>query len=329
MEYRTLGRTGISVSHLGLGGLFVSKVGGEYDQGKAAIDRALSLGINYIDTAPGYSNSEEVLGKALADVNQPLVMSTKLGGRPDPFDPKNAAALKQSIDDSLTLLGRDVIDVLMIHEPERPGQHDWWDDFDAVQGPVLNVLDEAKAAGKIRYTGLGGTTTSYLAHQIRTGMFDVVLTAFNSSMLWREAELEVIPAAVEQGMGIVSGSPLQQGALAQRYDDVIDEGRPWLSKPRRDQYRELYRFLDELNMPVAELAMRFVLSNPHIHSVLTGVRSVEEVDLNVAAEAKGPLSPGVLQRLDDIYAICPMRPCEEPFGLPFRWTARGPGRAGR
>ncbi|NLF02938.1 MAG: aldo/keto reductase, partial [Anaerolineales bacterium] len=68
MEYRTLGKTGIEVSRLGLGGLFVSSVGGPYEQAKAAIRRALDLGVTYIDTAPGYLNSEEVLGRALEEL---------------------------------------------------------------------------------------------------------------------------------------------------------------------------------------------------------------------------------------------------------------------
>ncbi|MCJ7738451.1 MAG: aldo/keto reductase, partial [Anaerolineae bacterium] len=82
MEFRTLGKTGIEVSRLALGGLFVSSVGGPYEQAKQAIGRALELGINYIDTAPGYLNSEEVLGRALEDLgalDKPLIMSSKLG----------------------------------------------------------------------------------------------------------------------------------------------------------------------------------------------------------------------------------------------------------
>src|SRR5438067_641531 len=120
MKKRTLGRTGIEVSELALGGLFVSSYGGDYDQAKAAIDRSLELGVNYIDTAPGYGNSEEVLGKALADhKNKPLIISTKLGGRPKEFEPRNAEHLRSSVEMSLQLLGRTHIDVLMIHEPDR------------------------------------------------------------------------------------------------------------------------------------------------------------------------------------------------------------------
>ena len=189
-------------------------------------DRAIELGVNYIDTAPGYGNSEEVLGKALVDIDAPLVLSTKLGGRPQPFRPQDRDGLMASVEESLRLLGRDKIDILMIHEPDRPGQYDWWSDWDNFHGPVLEVLDELKAAGMVRFTGLGGTTAYTLPHIIATGRFDVVLTAFNYSLLWREAEIAVLPAAKAQGMGIVIGSPLQQGALARRYDEEINGGAP-------------------------------------------------------------------------------------------------------
>jgi aryl-alcohol dehydrogenase-like predicted oxidoreductase len=91
------------------------------------------------------------------------------------------------------------------------------------------VLEELKQQGLVRFTGLGGTTAYEMARLIRTGKFDVVLTAFNYSLLWREAEREVLPAAIEHDMGIVIGSPLQQGSLARRYDDEVRSGAPWLS----------------------------------------------------------------------------------------------------
>jgi len=191
----------------------------------------------------------------------------------------------------------------------------------------MDVLAELRDEGRIGYIGLGGTTAYRLADIIRTGKFDVALTAFNYSLLWREAEIEVLPAAVEQGMGIIIGSPLQQGALARRYDDEIRHGARWLSKPRREQYLRFYGLLDELDMPITELAMRFAISNPHVDTVLTGARSAQEVEQNVATVAKGPLPPAVLARLDEIAAMVPFRPFEEPFGLPFTRPYAGPGPA--
>lgn len=326
LEKRSLGKTGLSVTLLGLGGLFVSKVGGPFEQARLAIHYALEQGINYIDTAPGYLDSEEVLGKAFCDVTIPFVLSTKLGGRPLPFHPQERKDLEYSFAESLRLLGRPV-DLLMIHEPDRPGQYDWWSDKEHFKGPVLDFIQELKAQGVVKAIGLGGTTAYELARIIRTGCFDVVLTAFNYSLLWREAEIEVLPAAIEQGMGIIIGSPLQQGALARRYDEEIESGAPWLSKPRREQYKALYRLLDELQMPISEAAMRFVISNPNITTTLSGSRSIAELEQNLASVAKGPLPASVLGRLDEIAAMVPFRPFEEPFGLPFGRPYWGPGQA--
>ena len=342
MKLRALGRTGLQVSELGLGGLFISSVGGlPQDESVRAIRRALELGVNYLDTAPTYANSEEVLGAALEGVRQPYILSTKLGGRPDPFDPRDKAGLRESVATSLRLLRRDTIDILMIHEPDRPRQYDWWDDWESFHGPVLEVLDELKQKGVIRFTGLGGTTAYELPRVMAAGhldchserseesrhLYDVVLTAFNYSLLWREAAIAVLPEAKRRGMGVIIGSALQQGALSRRYDDEVNHGAPWLSPPRRAQCKALYAYLDQIGLPIAEAGYRFALSNPDVSTVLMGVRSVEEVEQNIAAAAKGPLPAEVLARLDEIAAMVPFRPFAEPFGLPFGRDYRGPGWA--
>jgi len=328
MDTRMLGRTGIEVGVVGMGGLFVSRYGGhDRDEARQAIHRALELGVNYVDTAPGYLDSEAVLGYALAGAPRPYFLATKLGGRPQPFDPRDKDALRRSVEESLRLLNRDYIDVLLIHEPDRPGQYDWWTDSERFHGPVSEVLDDLKAQGIIRFTGLGGTTAYELPYIIETGRYDVVLTAFNYSLLWREAIREVLPAATRQGMGIIAGSPLQQGALARRYDDEIRSGARWLSAPRREQYRRLYAYLDEIALSLPEVALRFVLSNPAIHMTLMGARSVAEVEANVRAAEKGPLPADILAHLQEIADLVPFRPFEEPFSLPFDRPYKGPSHA--
>lgn len=332
MHYRILGRTGLRMSELALGGLFVASFAAELDEATRAVRRAVELGVNYIDTAPTYGNSEEVLGKALAGVEAPLVISTKLGGRPQPFAPRDRDCLRASFEESLRLLGRETIDLLMIHEPDRPGQYDWWTDWLAVHGPVLEFVEELKQAGLVKYLGLGGTTTTELAYLCRTGKFDVVLTAYNYSLLWREALLEVIPAAKAHDMGIIVGSPLQQGALARRFDDAMDDPRVfWLSKARREQFKALYALADDCGLSLPELGFRCLLSNPDVHSVLMGARSAAEVEQNVAAAECGPLPAELLARLDAIAAMVPFRPFGEPFGigwlLPSPLDYRGQGIA--
>ena len=329
MKQRTLGKTGIRVSQLAVGGLFTSSLGPGVEESRRVVRRAVELGINYIDTAPSYANSEEVLGAVLADIDAPLVISTKLGGRPQPFDPQNGAQLSLSIEESLRLLRRDVIDVLFIHEPDRPLLYNWWSDPEEVYGPVIDVLEDFKRRGLVRFTGLGGTTMTEMAHLIRSDRFDVVLTAFNYSALFREAEREVLPAAIERSMGIVLGSTLQQGAFGRRYDDVVRSKPAWLSQARQQQFLAFYELLDELDLPIVELCLRFVLSNPTVGSVLIGAKTAEQVEEAVAVADKGPLPPDVLARLDAIAAMVPFRPFEEPMILPLNKPRSyyGPGLA--
>lgn len=324
MHKATLGRTDLQVSRLGLGGLFVSSVGASFEDGKAAIKRALELGINYVDTAPTYADSEECLGKVFPEIETPFVLSTKLGGRPSPFEPQNKAHLIASFEESLRLLKREHVDILFIHEPDRPGQYDWWTDWHSAQGTVIEAIDELKRAGLVKYSGLAGTTAWPMAQLIEAGDFDVVLTAFNFSLLWREAEHSVLPAARAKGMGVVVGSPLQQGALARRWEEV-EAGAHWLFPPRRAQFRALYALLEELDIPLAELALRFALSHPDVSCVLTGSRSVEEVEQNVASAERGALPIEVLARLDEIARLVPHRLADEPYLLPFGREYSGPG----
>ena len=87
--------------------------------------------------------------------------------------------MRQSVETRLQLLKRDHIDILMVHEPDRPGLYDWYSDWDRFHGPVCELLAELKQEGIIRFTGIGGTTAYTMPHLIDTGEYDVVLTAFN------------------------------------------------------------------------------------------------------------------------------------------------------
>ena len=323
MEKVILGRTGLEVTKLSLGGLFLSELGGEFEESKRATLKALELGINYIDTAPAYYDSEKVLGKILQDWHGPLIISTKLGDRPQPFDPQSKEGLIQSVEMSLENLHRDHIDMLMIHEPDRVKQFNWWTDELNYEGPVLEAIDYMKKAGMIRFSGLGGTTAHELARVCDSGKFDVVLTAYNYSLLWREAQYEIFAAAKRHNMGIICGSPLQQGALAVRHDDEINHGAPWISEPRREQFKALYRLLDETGMGIVEMAIRFVISNPDVHCVLTGSSNEEQFMENYNAVEKGPLPADLLTELDKIYAMVPFRPSLEYFTLPFDNNCKG------
>ncbi len=316
MDQITLGRTGLSVSRLGFGALFAASFSTERTAAIQAVHRAVELGITYFDTAPTYGDSEDVLGTALAEVKKPVVVSTKIGGKPSPFDPKDAATLIASVKNSLKVLRRDHIDVLMIHEPDRPQQYAWWTDIAAVTGPVLDTIDQLKREGLIRHAGLGGTSTTEMAHLLRSGKFDVVLTAFQYNLLYREAADELLPAAKAHKVGVIAGSPLQQGMIARRFDALVTGAKPWwLSERRCEQLRRLYRLVDDSGIALPEMGIRFMLSNPDVHCVLMGARSAAEVEINAAAIGKGPLPRDVLTRVDEIAAMLPQRPYGEPVNI--------------
>jgi aryl-alcohol dehydrogenase-like predicted oxidoreductase len=330
MNTRILGKTGLRVSEVALGGLFTSSLGQGVEETCRIVERALELGINYIDTAPAYADSERTLGTALRRLGPAadgIILSTKLGGRPRLFDPRDRKALRRSVDESRRLLGREVIDILMIHEPDRPLQYDWWTDPQTCTGPVMEVLESLKAEGIIRFTGLGGTTAPELAHFVRSGRFDVVLSAFNYNALFREARHEILPAARERNMGIVIGSVYGQGGLGRRYDEIVKAKPIWLSTPRQQQLLAFYALLDDLGMSITELSLRFVISNPDISCALIGAKTETHLGSSVQAASKGPLPPEALARLDAIAAMVPFRPFEEPMILPFNRKYNGPGPA--
>ncbi len=327
MQTRRLGRTELDISILSIGGLYTSSLAGGESETRRIMQRAIDLGVNAIDTAPAYADSEKTVGQAIPELDSPLIITTKLGGRPQPFDPQNIKALRESVDESLRLLGRDHIDILMVHEPDRPQQYPWWSSYDPLDGPALQLMDELKTAGKIRYTGLAGTTVTEMTSLVRSDRFDVVLTAFNYNILFREAKQTVIAAAKALDMGIVLGSSLGQGFLTRRADDEVAAKPIWLAAARQQQLIAYYKLLDESGMSAVELCLRFAVSDPDVSTIPVGCKTVEHLEASVAAVEKGPLPQDILSRLDEIAAMVPNRPYEEPMILPFGKNYFGPGIA--
>lgn len=329
MKRRILGKTGLEVSELSLGAAFITGSELGFKGALPMVKLALESGMNLADTSADYGNSEEALGHALHVLGMPCIVSTKLGPRAGkPFDPKDKACLRRIFEESLELLHRDSIDILMIHEPDRPGEFDWYNDGISFEGPVVELLQELKQEGLIKYTGLGGTTAYALARIMATGQYDVVLTAFNSSPLWREAMISILPEAKKQNMGVLLGSPAQQGWLSRRYDKEIEHGALFLSPPRRAQFKALYALCDDCRIEMPILCLRWALGVPGVSSVLTGPRTLTQLEQNIQAVEQGPLPEEVNKRLDEIAAMVPFRPCDEPAENPFKKPGYwGPGPA--
>jgi aryl-alcohol dehydrogenase-like predicted oxidoreductase len=327
METRRLGRTDLEISVLSIGGLYTSSLAGGEAETRRIMQRAIELGVNAIDTAPAYADSELTVGQAISGLEAPLIITTKLGGRPQPFDPQDIDALRASVDESLRLLGRDHIDILMVHEPDRPQQYPWWTSYDPLDGPALQLMDELKTAGKIRYNGLAGTTITEMTALVRSNRFDVVLAAFNYNVLFREARQTLIPAALENDMGIVLGSTMGQGFLTKRAEDEVRAQPVWLATARQEQLLGYYKLLDEAGMTAAEMCLRFVISDPDISTVPIGCKTVEHLEASVAAVEKGALPQDLINRLDELAAMVTHRPFEEPMILPLGKQYFGPGIA--
>jgi len=318
LKKRKLGRTGLMVSELSLGGLFISSYGNAFEEAEKAIKRALELGVNYIDTAPGYMDSEEVLGKVFEKIDTPHIISTKLGYKPEPYRAKDKQFLRDAFDQSLRLLKRDKVDILMVHEPDRSDKMDWWDDKTTCDGPVMEILAELKSQGKVSHVGVGGTTSQEMGNVVATGKFEVLLTAFNYNLIWRDAQKTIFPHAIKHGMGIVAGSPLHQGNLAKMYSDVEKNPPSGIDPLRLEQFKRVYALARDAGLGLPEMAIRFILSNPNVSTVLMGARSVQEVEANVAAAEKGPLPESILRELDVIGKLLPEKPAGEPIVFQFK-----------
>jgi aryl-alcohol dehydrogenase-like predicted oxidoreductase len=277
VERRLLARTGIEVSALGFGGAPAGLSGylGAYDAAEAAsqrgveraIRRALELGVTYFDTAPGYGGglSEAVFGRGLAGARDRVFLATKT--------PRSAfgdpAAIRTSLEESLRLLGTDHVDLLQFHGG-------WWSEADAaavLERDGLETYEQLRDEGKVRFLGFTAEGPNGPVEQlIGTGRFDALMICFNllyqAAGAYRNRDLPpqtVLSQAKAQGMAVVTMRTLTSGVFQ--------------------------RWLEQIGAP-AEFdwhgaLLGYVLSHPQVDVVLVGMRTVAEVEKNVAVAAEG------------------------------------------
>lgn len=262
MEYRTLGATGLKVSVLGFGCIKFSRV--SQDDVTMALHRALDLGINFFDTARGYGDSEEKIGKAIAWRRSEVVLATKSASR-------EAPGLLGDLETSLAMLRTDHIDVLFLHTVSDAKT------YQAVVAPggAVEGALRARDQGKIRHIGASvHRDLATMRQVIRHPVFEVLMPAY--SVMDPEGSEALLPQATTAGMGTVIMKPLSGGQLT---SPPGPGGQP-LSPD-----------------PVVEGALRWVISNPSVSTVIPGMISAQQVDDNVAAAAKGPLSEAERQEV--------------------------------
>ncbi len=305
MEYRRLGRTGLRVSLTSLGTGGPSRMGqsrgATRGDARRLLRRALDLGVNFIDTAASYGESEALLGHALHGVPRgDFVLATKYTPKDRDGAVIDAAAVHASIDRSLARLGLDYIDVMQAHGVE-PAQ------FDAVADIQVPALEEARRAGKIGSIGLTEQAHADPKHETfhraaRDGRFDSVMIGYN--LLHQTAERSVFAQAEADDVGLIVMVAVRRAlANPQRLREVIVDlkARGLLDAdalPDDDPLRWLVHG-DVESIP--EAAYRYVLEPPAVSTVLTGTGNPAHLEANAAAMARGPLPPADRARLHALF----------------------------
>jgi aryl-alcohol dehydrogenase-like predicted oxidoreductase len=304
MKYRALGRTGVHVSPFALGAMMFSSFGGN-DQ--AAVDRmmgrALDAGINLIDTADVYGDSEEMVGRALRGRRDEVVLASKfallLGD-----DPLRRGGSRRwiiaAVEDSLRRLQTDHLDLYQMHRPDPRTDIE----------ETLSALTDLVHSGKVRMIGSSDRPASEMVEAQwvaeRRGLERFRVEQPHYSLLDRAIEREVLPVAERYGMGTIIWSPLASGMLTGRVrrgqeSDLRRTARfAALRDERRiDAVEKLVAVAEEAGIPLAHMALGFVIAHPGVTSALIGPRTSEQLD-DLLAAADVELSDEVLDRIDAI-----------------------------
>jgi aryl-alcohol dehydrogenase-like predicted oxidoreductase len=316
MEYRPLGGTGITVSELCLGAMMFGAIGNpDHDECLQIVHRALDAGINFIDTAAGYSagESEEILGKALADGRRADVVLAVKFGVSFGGDPNRRGGsrrwITKTVEDSLRRLRTDWIDLYQLGAPDPLTDID----------ETLGALTDLVRAGKIRSFGASKVPASQIVEAQWTadrrghGRFRTEQPPY--SLLTRAIEYDLLPACLRHGMGVLAYSPLAGGWLSGRYRQGQDVAGPGSAARARHTARfdaadpanaaklaaadALGRLADQAGLTLVQLAVAFAVRHPAVTSAIIGPRTMEHLDGYLAADGV-ELSAGVLDRIDEI-----------------------------
>ncbi|MEC0089618.1 aldo/keto reductase [Paenibacillus macquariensis] len=274
MQFTTFGNMGLKVSKLGLGGAPLGGVYGQTDETEVErlIHEALDSEINLIDTAPIYGDgeSERRIGRALVGGRRNQVILASKAVRSDrQYD---YASTIRSVEDSLQRLQTDWIDLLQIHDVESQP-------WEMIIEETIPALQKLKQDGKIRYLGVTTRNLPLLLKYMKTGLFDSIQFYARYMLIDHTAKDEVLPLAKEMGIGVMNGSVLGMGVLADAPAHFLEEENMEDVERRLD----MIRFLRKTEPKgLIEPAMRFSLSNPDIHVTLMGTSSLNSLRKNIA-----------------------------------------------
>jgi aryl-alcohol dehydrogenase-like predicted oxidoreductase len=284
MEKRALGKTGMDVSVLGFGG---AEIGFE-NASLADVDRllgsALDEGLNIIDTAECYADSEEKIGRAVAHRRNDFFLFTKvghesgLGGQDWDID-----MMEKSIERSLRLLKTETVDLIQLHTCSKEQLE---------QGDVIEVLVRAREAGKTRFIGYSGDNEAAL-YAIESGRFDTLQTSANIVEVGDCRKK--LPAAHAAGMGVIAKRPIANAAWRHlESDDVNDYHKPYVERLRALKYS----FLGESER-AASVALRWTLAQAGVTTAIVGTKNPKRWHDNAKILAQGPLDQSILDEIDE------------------------------
>lgn len=298
MEYRTFGRTGWQVSEIGLGGSWFygrPEMGLlPVSHGVGVVERALELGVNYFDTAPlyGQGRSEEILGAALKGVTEPHYLATKVGYFPEPFD-YSRDCVWRGIDASLKRLGRDHVHLIQIHEAEKAG----WDGIFG-DGCTLQALVDIRDQGICDHIGLTGSDLSLMSRALKeTDAFVSVLTFLKYDLLCQDAKEELIPTAEDEDVAVIAASPLHGGLLGSMRDHWVEKGR---FEDLHDRLERLEDLLADEGEPIERVGLRYLLSDPRVTMILSGVANIKELDVSCSISDGRLLPDELIERIESL-----------------------------
>lgn len=304
MHYRPLGRTGIRVSPFALGAMMFSSFGnGDQQEVNRIVSRALDAGINLIDTADAYGDSEEMLGRTLKGRRDDVVLASKFA-RPIGDDVNRQGGSRRwivaAVENSLRRLQTDHLDLYQMHRPDPETDID----------ETLSALTDLVRSGKVRAIGSSDMPASEIVEAQwvaeRRGLERFRTEQPHYSLLDRTIEREVLPVAQRYGMGTVIWSPLASGMLTGRIrrGQETDLRRTQMFAALRDERRidaveEFIPLAEEAGMSLTHMALAFVIAHPGVTAALIGPRTIEQLeDLLAASEIR--LSDDVLDRIDAI-----------------------------
>ena len=313
MQYRTLGKTGIEVSEIGYGGW---GIGADWWKGcsdqecLAALNLAIDLGINFVDTAMGYGDghSERLIAEVLCERSEQVYVATKIRPMNFNFAPKPGDSFEEAYskawiiectERSLKNLGRERVDLQMLHV--------WLDEW-AVREEWQEAVLQLKQQGKIQDFGLSLVFPLEEAHiprqAIATGQVAACQVVYN--IYQQEPQAELFPLAQQENVGIIVRCPLDEGALTGKItQETTFPEEDWRNDYfRGERKKEVQTRAEALGWLIRndaeslpEAALRFCVSHPVVSTVVAGMRQPRHVAANVKAVEKGPLSDQDLERL--------------------------------